>query len=220
MLISPKSSHRLKWRGEGYFNPKHIKIWDGMLTFALEYKPKGEMMYCTINGHSRLERIRSGDKCVKWRQVGEMRPISDCLARRRDKSTDSFRSPLPIYKYHYRKWPIDKWSNLKTMHNIIWNFPMSSNHYSVMNLFMYKHDNNFHTIPFSWYWLWRTSNARGSLFYYMAGGAKMSRDQASTGSQDIPESKDILKIPIPGFFRDFRKTLNNCFQAFNPFRRP
>ena len=131
-----------------------------------------------------------------------------------------FRSLLPIYKYHYRKWPIDKWSNLKTMHNTIWNFPMSSNHYSVMNLFMYKHDNNFHTIPFSWYWLWRTSNARGSLFYYMAGGAKMSRDQASTGSQDIPESKDILKIPFPGFFRDFRKTLNNCFQAFNPFRRP
>ena len=46
-------------------------------------------MYCTKNGHSRLERIRSGDKCVKWRQVGEMRPISDCLARRREKSTVS-----------------------------------------------------------------------------------------------------------------------------------
>ena len=96
----------------------------GMGCEHLHYETSQKMMmYCTINGHSRLERIRSGDKCVKWRQVGEMRPISDCLARRREKSTDSFRSLLPIYKYHDKKWPIDKWSHLKTMHNIIWIFP-------------------------------------------------------------------------------------------------
>ena len=37
---------------------------------------------------------------MKWRQDGEMRPISDCLGRRREKSTDSVQLRLPIYEYH------------------------------------------------------------------------------------------------------------------------